>query len=66
MHIVFHDKYSIKYSPGIIFSGQVPAFDVDFITAEEESEKQGNKINNYDEYGTKSWSQETSHRKGSR
>ena len=25
------DVYSIKYSPGIIFSGTVPAFDVDFL-----------------------------------
>ena len=26
------DKYEILYSPGTIFSGQVPAFDINFIS----------------------------------
>ena len=38
--------YSIKYSPGIIFSGQVPAFDINFI----DSDTKETTIANYDSY----------------
>lgn len=31
------NEYAIKYSPGIIFAGEVPALDIDFINASEDS-----------------------------
>ncbi len=40
------DTYSIKYSPGVIFSGQVPAFDINFINPSTET-KNGNNYGSY-------------------
>ncbi len=40
------DTYSIKYSPGVIFSGQVPALDINFINPSTET-KNGNNYGSY-------------------
>ena len=40
------DTYSIQYSPGVIFSGTVPAFDINFITPGD-SKTDGNYIKQY-------------------
>ena len=37
-------EYAIKYSPGIIFANQVPALDINFITADEDDNFQYEKV----------------------
>ena len=43
---ISEENYIIKYSPGIIFSGQVPAFDINFIDPMEKKEVTVKKPNN--------------------
>lgn len=43
------ERYSIRYSPGVIFSGRVPGLDINFISPMSESES----TFEYVEYGTK-------------